>query len=183
MHLLHASTQQLGLDLTKRCSHGHELEEWLQWPLHSSDFKRLADPKTQAVGCSRVAEGIRTVSLCKNHTKSSLSLTLCGEGDSKALNLALCWSVMSTYATASSFPLAILFSLETSSSLLHTQYHFFRTGCSNAFPLVWACSIETRGMELNFLMLSKRLRQSFLLLNAVTGEYSCIARNDNALIF
>lgn len=150
-----------------------------------SDFEACS-PQDTDCHCSWVAEGIRTVSLCKKYTKSSLSLTLCRESDSKARNLALYWGAINTYATTSSFPLAVPFSLENLVFIAAHLVPFFQDRlqqCLSKSPPVQAWSMGTRGMGLNLLMLSKRLKQSFPLPNAVTGDYSGIGRNVNALSF
>lgn len=151
----------------KEAANGHELEEQLQGPLHSSNFQRLAHPKTRAVGCSGVAEGIRTVSLCKSHTKSSISLTLCGESDSKALNLALCHEqlccslklsfgctfslVNLLFIAAHSVPffpgqvMAVLFQVSTGLSLIYrnwrngTESPYAEYETEAKFPSSWCC--------------------------------------------
>lgn len=64
------------------------------------------------------------MSLCRSH-QQHLSLTLGGESDSKALNLALYCSAMNSFATASTSPLAILFPLGNPLSLAAYSVPFF----------------------------------------------------------
>lgn len=146
---------------------------------------RLAHPKTQTVTALEWLKGLGLYHSAKN-TPKAVFPWLCRESDSKARNLALYWGAMNTYATTSSFPLAVPFSLENLVFIAEHLVPFFQyrlQQCLSKSPPVQAWSMGTRGMGLNLLMLRKRLKQSFPLPNAVTWDYSGIGRNVNALSF
>ena len=106
-------------------------------------FKGLLTPSHRLLAALEWLKGLGLCHSAKDHTNNSLSCA-CLVRVSPRLRTWLYWRAVPTYATASSFPLATLFSLV---NLIFIAAHWVPLyqdrleQCISKFPVVWAWSV------------------------------------------